>query len=227
MIGPLRRLAIDWQPRPGVHGRGGRPTGVAVGSGCRPVRRPCRFAVAGRRPSGHRQRLDEGPVDAETVFDLPVCDRREPVCNVVFTDAGWSSSVARWAHNPEVAGSNPVPATTVARNPGSGPHPYSPPAGRVLRATAWPRAEGCSIPGAKRFPRFGKDASATQEFDAGSKAPISAGARSQYLSQSAEDLCPKRIRRFEFASFGKTKSVAWTSRTSPAVNHHPGEWDTG
>jgi hypothetical protein len=29
----------------------------------------------------------------------------------VFTDAGWSSSVARWAHNPEVAGSNPAPAT--------------------------------------------------------------------------------------------------------------------
>src|ERR1019366_6110 len=25
--------------------------------------------------------------------------------------AGWSSSVARWAHNPEVAGSNPAPAT--------------------------------------------------------------------------------------------------------------------
>jgi hypothetical protein len=31
--------------------------------------------------------------------------------NLVFTIAGWSSSVARWAHNPEVAGSNPVPAT--------------------------------------------------------------------------------------------------------------------
>ena len=31
--------------------------------------------------------------------------------NVLFTDAGWSSSVARWAHNPEVAGSNPAPAT--------------------------------------------------------------------------------------------------------------------
>jgi hypothetical protein len=27
--------------------------------------------------------------------------------------AGWSSSVARWAHNPEVAGSNPAPATKV------------------------------------------------------------------------------------------------------------------
>src|SRR6185437_15924257 len=28
-------------------------------------------------------------------------------------DAGWSSSVARWAHNPEVEGSNPSPATKV------------------------------------------------------------------------------------------------------------------
>ena len=27
-------------------------------------------------------------------------------------DAGWSSSVAHWAHNPEVTGSNPVPATS-------------------------------------------------------------------------------------------------------------------
>src|ERR1051325_1580104 len=26
-------------------------------------------------------------------------------------DAGWSSPVARWAHNPKVAGSNPAPAT--------------------------------------------------------------------------------------------------------------------
>ena len=26
-------------------------------------------------------------------------------------DAGWSSLEARWAHNPEVAGSNPAPAT--------------------------------------------------------------------------------------------------------------------
>jgi hypothetical protein len=28
-----------------------------------------------------------------------------------FADAGWSSSVARRAHNPKVIGSNPVPAT--------------------------------------------------------------------------------------------------------------------
>ena len=26
--------------------------------------------------------------------------------------AGWSSLVARWAHNPKVGGSNPPPATT-------------------------------------------------------------------------------------------------------------------
>ena len=34
--------------------------------------------------------------------------------------AGWSSSVARWAHNPEVAGSNPVPATERRRRPARG-----------------------------------------------------------------------------------------------------------
>jgi hypothetical protein len=28
------------------------------------------------------------------------------------SDAGWSSLVARWAHNPKVVGSNPTPATT-------------------------------------------------------------------------------------------------------------------
>ncbi len=48
--------------------------------------------------------------------------------SVVPTDAGWSSSVARWAHNPEVAGSNPVPATR-ENGPepvGSGPFSYVP-----------------------------------------------------------------------------------------------------
>jgi hypothetical protein len=32
-------------------------------------------------------------------------------CEVFTGDAGWSSPVARWAHNPKVAGSNPAPAT--------------------------------------------------------------------------------------------------------------------
>ena len=38
-------------------------------------------------------------------------------------DAGWSSPVARWAHNPKVAGSNPAPATITTcseRSPVSG-----------------------------------------------------------------------------------------------------------
>ena len=30
--------------------------------------------------------------------------------------AGWSSLVARWAHNPEVVGSNPTPATNYLMN---------------------------------------------------------------------------------------------------------------
>ena len=30
-------------------------------------------------------------------------------------DAGWSSLVARWAHNPKVAGSNPAPATIIKK----------------------------------------------------------------------------------------------------------------
>ena len=44
-----------------------------------------------------------------TAVSLKLTKRRT---TVVVTDAGWSSSVARRAHNPEVAGSNPVPATT-------------------------------------------------------------------------------------------------------------------
>ncbi len=31
---------------------------------------------------------------------------------LISTDAGWSSLVARRAHNPKVVGSNPAPATT-------------------------------------------------------------------------------------------------------------------
>ena len=34
------------------------------------------------------------------------------VCYSSASDAGWSSSVARRAHNPKVIGSNPVPATS-------------------------------------------------------------------------------------------------------------------
>jgi hypothetical protein len=33
---------------------------------------------------------------------------------IVSFGAGWSSPVARWAHNPKVAGSNPAPATNLS-----------------------------------------------------------------------------------------------------------------
>src|SRR5208337_1213666 len=39
--------------------------------------------------------------------------------------AGWSSLVARWAHNPKVAGSNPAPATNAGLNSGTGVGPLS------------------------------------------------------------------------------------------------------
>src|SRR6516225_1442438 len=45
-----------------------------------------------------------------------ICVGRREFIKLKDTDAGWSSSVARWAHNPEVAGSNPAPATK-ARGP--------------------------------------------------------------------------------------------------------------
>ena len=33
------------------------------------------------------------------------------LCYTLISVAGWSSLVARWAHNPKVVGSNPAPAT--------------------------------------------------------------------------------------------------------------------
>ena len=38
--------------------------------------------------------------------------------------AGWSSSVARWAHNSKVAGSNPAPATIAEWTRGLSHHPH-------------------------------------------------------------------------------------------------------
>ena len=38
-----------------------------------------------------------------------------PPFNLLYNIAGWSSLVARWAHNPKVVGSNPAPATIWSR----------------------------------------------------------------------------------------------------------------
>src|SRR6266478_1955078 len=40
----------------------------------------------------------------------PVSRSPKPACRSRHIDAGWSSLVARRAHNPEVVGSNPTPA---------------------------------------------------------------------------------------------------------------------
>jgi hypothetical protein len=53
------------------------------------------------------------PLPNEQQNDAIWLDLRADV-GLCTADAGWSSSVARWAHNPEVTGSNPVPATTKA-----------------------------------------------------------------------------------------------------------------
>src|SRR5690348_10433882 len=60
-------------------------------------------------------------------------DPAKAACYASF--AGWSSLVARWAHNPKVGGSNPPPAPSLSND---------------LRATR-------SEPGAaRRFPRFAR-----------------------------------------------------------------------
>jgi hypothetical protein len=70
-------------------------------------------------------------------------------------NAGWSSSVARWAHNPEVAGSNPAPATrTICSGPRLGRgHTADPVRGdrgckpqRRNRFRLWPRHSRASSP---------------------------------------------------------------------------------
>src|SRR5690606_9516425 len=102
-----------------VLARQGRQAAEAVGQ------RPGPDADTGR----HRHPTADHPADDETESDgvrltVAVGDPRfggAPPRVVLWRhiDAGWSSSVARWAHNPEVAGSNPAPATRENGPPGS------------------------------------------------------------------------------------------------------------
>ncbi len=55
--------------------------------------------------------LKVGRLDGNT-FHIPTVQHS----NGFSSDAGWSSLVARRAHNPEVVGSNPTPATSIMRN---------------------------------------------------------------------------------------------------------------
>ena len=67
-----------------------------------------------------------------------------PFSSATFIDiAGWSNLVARWAHNPEVVGSNPAPATMVrwcsgyharlSRERSRVQVPYEPPCGFIAQ----------------------------------------------------------------------------------------------
>src|SRR5690606_2943873 len=110
------------QPGPGgARRRRRRRRPAARGRGDGPGRRRDR---PGRR--GRRRRLGRGgPAGGEWTHSPPDCLRGTRPRKVVFTDAGWSSSVARRAHNPEVAGSNPAPATTTRGRGPPGPRPLA------------------------------------------------------------------------------------------------------
>src|SRR3712207_6400911 len=64
------------------------------------------------------------------------------------TDAGWSSSVARWAHNPEVAGSNPAPATQDRGPPQDTVGAFGVRPGRTPRSRAGRGGRGRGVGGA-------------------------------------------------------------------------------
>ncbi len=60
---------------------------------------------------------------SSSVRDLTCPPRSD---NVRVPDAGWSSLVARWAHNPKVEGSNPSPATNKFKGLGETAYPLLP-----------------------------------------------------------------------------------------------------
>ena len=54
------------------------------------------------------------PVAVHVQAPAQICaGRRRRSAILCGSVAGWSSLVARWAHNPKVAGSNPAPATRI------------------------------------------------------------------------------------------------------------------
>jgi hypothetical protein len=70
---------------------------------------PGAWRLAGARPNPHVQAL--------RVFFFHQAVARAWNCAIIAVSvAGWSSLVARWAHNPKVVGSNPAPATKFMMN---------------------------------------------------------------------------------------------------------------
>ena len=75
------------------------------------ISRRCRSGRCGLRRSGLTREFTTAVVRCRLhparIRNARTCAKM-PCSN---SDAGWSSPVARWAHNPKVAGSNPAPAT--------------------------------------------------------------------------------------------------------------------
>ncbi len=81
--------------------------------------------VVGSNPAP-ATRFKKRPLYTQWPFSLPLkmciaslkfkkLDNQSPSCRMRTSDAGWSSLVARRAHNPKVVGSNPAPATIFVR----------------------------------------------------------------------------------------------------------------
>ena len=64
-----------------------------------------------RAPARHVRHLPAPSVPSRVIFVRRTVDSGIPLGYASSITAGWSSPVARWAHNPKVAGSNPAPAT--------------------------------------------------------------------------------------------------------------------
>ena len=78
------------------------------------------FSKGGRRLVPLWQRGTKGDLRHSAGLPLRVfLDKSAHPHYSLSNDAGWSSPVARWAHNPKVAGSNPAPATTHVTTPGT------------------------------------------------------------------------------------------------------------
>src|SRR5690606_7919996 len=118
----------------------------------RPARQPCRRRARPPRARRLASPAVDTPAGARLLLLLRRTRRRS-----VRSDAGWSSLVARRAHNPKVIGSNPIPATTpraplargpllVARPRGAAARPWLPRAAPATRS----RLDGDRPPGAER-----------------------------------------------------------------------------
>src|SRR5436190_19597697 len=103
------------------------------------------FSSFNLQPKTGRDNSHSGAECAVCIYRIAFSICQERMRNY-FRSAGWSSLVARQAHNLKAAGSNPAPATNHLPNPGSISRLHSPESrGQVLyRSLGRRRAKGCT-----------------------------------------------------------------------------------